>query len=136
MDMFTPEAGDNQFASVEQIERWPAGEVIFREGEEPRGIFILYSGRVDLVFSGRNGVKKSLRTALPGEIVGLSDAVSGTPYDCTATTRTGVKVGFVPIDAFRRLVEQSPTVWLTIARHLSVGLESCWSSMRAIVAAR
>lgn len=136
MSYWMPEGVENPFANVEQIERWPAGEILFREGEQPRGVFILYSGTVDMVFSGRNGLKRSLRTVLPGEIVGLSDAVSNSPHDCTATTHTGVKIGFVPIEDLRHELQDTPTLWLTIARYLSADVNSCWASMRTLAAAR
>jgi CRP-like cAMP-binding protein len=126
----------NAFATVETIDRWPAGEIVFREGEKPGGIYILHSGTVDMVFSARNGLRKSLRTVLPGEIVGLGDAVSGTTHDCTATTRTSAKIGFVPIDVFRRKLDETPALWLEIARYLSVDLDSCWASMRTLATAR
>lgn len=130
------EAVENQFGSIEQIERWPAGEVIFREGDLPRGIFILYSGTVDLIFSARTGVQKTLRTALPGGIVGLSDAISNRPHDCTASTRSGARIGFVPIEALRRQLEETPELWLSIAKYLSAEVDSCWASMRTLSAAR
>jgi len=127
---------DNEFANIEQIERWPVGEVMFREGEQPRGVFILYSGTVDLVFSARNGSKKTLRTAVPPEIVGLSDVVSNTPHTCTATIRASSKIGFVPIDALRRQLDETPALWLTLAKYLSADLESCWENMRTLAVVR
>src|SRR5438045_2632044 len=127
---------ENQFGTIERIERWPAGEVIFREGEQPRGIFVVYSGTVDLIFSARSGVSKSLRTALPGEIVGLSDAISKRPHDCTASTRSRARIGFVPIEELRRQLDETPQLWLTIAKFLSADVDSCWGSMRTISAAR
>lgn len=126
----------NEFGEIEQIERLPAGEVVFREGEQPRGIFFLYSGTVDLIFSARNGLKKSLRTILPGEVMGLSDAISNTPYDCTATTRTCANISFIPLEELRRQLEEMPALWLTIAKYLSADLGSCWESMRTRTAAR
>jgi CRP/FNR family transcriptional regulator, cyclic AMP receptor protein len=127
---------ESQFGAIEQIERWPAGEIIFREGDPPRGIFVLYSGTIDLVFSGRNGISKSLRTGTPGMIVGLSDAISNQPHDCTAITQTGARIGFVPIDALRRQLEETPQLWLSIAKFLSADVDSCWASMRTLSAAR
>ena len=136
MNNFAPEGVDNPFANIEQVERWPAGEIVFREGEQPRGIFVLYSGTVDLVFSGRNGLKKSLRQALPGEVLGLSDAVSNSPHDCTATTHTGAKIGFIPIASLRSRLEDTPSLWLNIAQLLSADLGTCWASMRNLAVAR
>jgi len=130
------EAVENQLAKAEQIERWPAGMVLFYEGEAPRGLFVIHSGVVDLEFSGRNGVSKSLRTAHPGEVVGLSYAVSNTAYDCTARVRTAAKVGFVPLMELHHMLDETPSLWLTIAQFLSEDVNACWASMRTLTAAR
>jgi len=124
------------FDNIAHIEAWPAGNVIFREGEQPRGVFVLYEGSVDLEFSARNGAKKALRTANPPEIVGLIDAVANTPHTCTATIRTESKIGFVSIEELRRQLDESPALWLTIAKYLSADVESCWAEMRTLAVAR
>ena len=136
MNYILPEGVENPFASIEQVERWPAGEIIFREGEQPQGIFILYSGTVDLIFAARTGLKRTLRTALPGEVLGLSDAVRNSPHDCTASTRTGARIGFVPIRALQQQLNDTPGLWLTLARLLSADLGLCWASMRTLANAR
>lgn len=134
--MRMPEAVENQFSSVEAIKRYAGGEVLFRAGEQPSGIFIIHSGVVDLVFSARSGISKPLSAARPGTIVGLGDAVSNTPHDCTATTRTSARIGFVPLAELRRMLEETPALWFTIAQMLSADLNSCWASMRQLTAAR
>src|ERR1700680_4557140 len=48
------EAVEKELAKAEQIERWPAGMVLFNQGEAPRGLFVIHSGVVDLELSGRN----------------------------------------------------------------------------------
>jgi len=136
MNYFAPGDSESPFATIETVERWPAGEILFREGEQPRGVFILYSGTVDLVFSARSGVKRTLRTAYPGEVLGLSDAVSNTPHDCTATTRAGVRVGVISVEALRSQLADQPSLWLSIAQLLSADLGSCWASMRTLAVAR
>ncbi len=131
-----PEAVENQFSKVEQVERWPAGKVLFRVGEQPRGVFIIHTGVIDLVFSARNGVSKPLMTVRAGEIVGLSDAVSNTPHDCTATVRTSAQIGFIPLTELRSMLEETPSLWFAIAELLSADVNSCWGSMRNLAAAR
>jgi CRP-like cAMP-binding protein len=130
------EAVEKQLATAEQIERWPVGMILFSEGEAPRGLFVIHSGVVDLEFSGRNGVSKSLRIAHPGEVVGLGYAVSNTPYDCTARVRTSVKLGFVPLMELQRMLDEAPSLWLTMAHFLSEDINACWASMRTLSASR
>ena len=120
----------NELQALEQPDSLPAGSVLFREGQSPAGVYVIHSGRVDLVFSGRNGVAKPLRSLSQGAIAGLSDAVSNTPHDCTATTRSSTRIGFVPVSDLQRLLAEKPGVWLEIAEMLSVDLKDCWDSMR------
>jgi CRP-like cAMP-binding protein len=132
----TAEVVDNQIISAQQIERWPAGKILFKQGDDPQGIFIVHSGQVDLVFSARSGVTKALCSVRPGNIVGLSDAISGTKYECTATTRTASRIGFVPLVELRRMLDENPGLWLGIATSLSADLGSCWACMRSLGALR
>ncbi|HEY3052654.1 MAG TPA: cyclic nucleotide-binding domain-containing protein, partial [Thermoanaerobaculia bacterium] len=125
-----------QIISAQQIERWPAGKILFKQGDDPQGIFIVHSGQVDLVFSARSGVTKALCSVRPGNIVGLSDAISGTKYECTATTRTASRIGFVPLVELRRMLDENPGLWLGIATSLSADLGSCWACMRSLGALR
>ncbi len=127
---------DQQFADAERIERWPAGKTLFSEGEQPRGIYIVHKGEVDLVFSARNGTSKALRVARRGEVLGLSDVVAKAPHDCTATTRTAARIGFIAVEELVRLLDETPSLWLPIAQHLSTDLGSCWAGMRRVGAAR
>lgn len=125
-------------APFETTERVPAGKLLFREGDEPRGIYFLHSGEIDLVFSARNGHAKALRVAGPGQILGLSCVVSQRPHDCSATTREGTLVGFVEKDEFRKLLEVTPALWVTVLQMISTDIHACWDCMRTLsgVAAR
>lgn len=128
--------GRGQLAIAEEIQRFPAGSVLLNEGDKPRGIYIIHTGQVDLVFSSRNGLRKVLRTARPGEILGLSEIVSGTVCEATATTRTSSRIGFIDAEKLRRMLEENPSLWLEVAADLCVDLSSCWQSMRRLNTSR
>lgn len=136
MSNFPGESVVSALKNLEKIERWPRGSVLFNEGETPRGLFFLHSGTVDLEFSGRHGISKSLRTVHPGEVIGLSYAISDAAYDCTARAHTKVEVGFVSVTELRRMLNEDPSLWLTLAQFLSEDLGSCWSSMRTLTGTR
>ena len=127
---------ETQLAAAEELQRWPAGSILFNEGDDPRGVFIIHNGQVDLLFSARNGLRKALRTVRAGYVLGMSEVVSGTAHDCTATARTACRVGFVPVATLRRMLDEDPSLWLGVAESLSVDLGSCWQSMRSLSASR
>jgi CRP-like cAMP-binding protein len=79
-------------------------------------------------------VSKVLRAAGPDDMLGLSEAVSMVPYECTARTRTAARGGFIPLTDFRRLLDENPSLWLYVARLLSVDVNACLASVRAIAA--
>ena len=132
----TDAAVDTELAGLETIEPWPPDEVLFREGETPRGVYVIHSGEVELLFSARNGVRRPLRTMRRGDVVGLGDVISGRNHDCTATTRTAARLGFIPTLDLARVLNENPAVWLSVARILSADVSSCWASMRQLSAAR
>ena len=123
---------NQQFSGIEQVGQFPAGSVLFREGDAPKGLYVVHSGSVDLVFSSRNGIAKPLRTVHAGETIGLGDAVSDAPHDCTATTRVPSRIGFVSIAKLRKLLEERPATWFAVAEVLSADVNACWGTMRAI----
>ena len=50
---------------------YPKGSLLFVEGEEPRGVFILCSGRAKLTTSSTEGKTLIVKIAEPGEVLGL-----------------------------------------------------------------
>jgi CRP-like cAMP-binding protein len=120
-------------APFETIEVWPAGQQLFGEGETSAGVYLVHSGEIDLCFaSPRSGEAKSLFSAGPGEVLGLSCIVSNRPHDCSATTRTPAITGFVQTNQFLRLLDEKPSLWLSVLRSISTNINACWDCMRGM----
>ena len=136
MSNLPPQPIDGPLADASQVETWPAGRALFREGETPHGVYSVLSGEIDLVFSARNGASRTLRLAQPGDVLGLGDVLSGAPHDCTAMTRTEATIGCVAAGDLRRLLAETPSLWLTLLRFLSNDVEACYDCMRAVGAPR
>lgn len=120
------------FAHGEKLAHWQGGEVIVREGEEPRGVYVLHSGVVDLLFHARNGADRPLRVAEAGQILGLSSVVSHQPHDCSATTRTQCVTGFIDKDDFLQMLDEKPAIWFSVLELLSSDINSCYENMRTM----
>ena len=64
------------------------------EGQTPRGVFVLCSGKVKLSTTSKEGKVLILKQAEAGEVLGLSAAISGTNYEMTAETAYAMPVEF------------------------------------------
>lgn len=126
------QALENQLRTVERVQRLPAEAVLFREGEQATGAYIIYSGQVEIAFTSKKGLVRPLRSAGTGDIVGLEAIMTNQPHECTAITTTPVRVGFVEKDQLRTLLEANPSAWFTVLRYLCNDVNACWSSMRAM----
>lgn len=118
------------------LEVWPAGRTLFYEGEEPRGVYMIHSGTVDLIFSAKDGRAKALREAHAGQIIGLSSVFSHRPHDYTATVHSTSNLGFVDDATFHQLLESTPEMLFNVLRILSEDVNSCYDCMREIALAK
>lgn len=126
-----------ELAPYETIEAWPAGKALFREGDQPAGVYFLHSGEVDLYMSAaKSGESKSLLLVEPGQILGLTSVMSDRPHDSSATTRTDCITGFVENARFLRLLDEKPALWLAVLRMISTNISACWECMRSLSGVR
>jgi CRP/FNR family transcriptional regulator, cyclic AMP receptor protein len=87
------------FSAVSHQTTYPSDATLFVERQNPRGVFLLCSGKVKLSTSSRDGKVLILKMAAPGEMLGLSAVISGTEYELTAETAMPCQVNFVPREA-------------------------------------
>lgn len=123
---------ETPLASSETRQRRAAGEMLFLEGETPAGVYVLYSGEVDLLFTKRDGNARPLRIATPGQILGLSSVVMRRPHDCSAVARTACEVGFIGRDDFLGSLDDAPAAWFNVLRVLSSDVNAVYDDVRAL----
>ena len=84
------------------------GESLFLEDESPKYVFIVYSGRVKLMVSSRDGKTAILRIAGPGEILGLSAAMSGSHHETSAEVVEPCRVRAIRVGDFLHFLQRYP----------------------------
>jgi CRP/FNR family transcriptional regulator len=84
-----------EFETIKCTRAYHKGALLFVEGQTPRGIFALCSGRVRLSGSTTDGKRLILKIAGPGDILGLSATVAGQPYQVSAQAMELCQVSFV-----------------------------------------
>lgn len=98
---------------------YPRGSVLFMEGENPQGVYILCQGRVKLSTCSRDGKIIILQIAEAGEVLGLSAVVSDSFYEVTAEVIEPCQVSFIRKPDFLRFLQQNPDACLNAVRQLS-----------------
>jgi CRP/FNR family cyclic AMP-dependent transcriptional regulator len=107
------------FNAVGHKQTYPAGALLFAEGQSPRGILVLCSGRVKMSTASREGKILILKVASPGDVLGLSAVLSGVPFEATAETVTPCRVNFVNRDHLANFLTRHGEAGLRAARAVS-----------------
>jgi len=106
--------------SISSSATYPRGAVLFVEGQEPRGVFILCNGRVKLTATAADGKSVIVRVAEAGEIVGLPGTVSGQRYELTAEALEPIQANFIPRKDFLQFLREHGEAACKVAEMLSL----------------
>ena len=127
-----PAAALQTFETIKYATAYPKGAVLFVEGQAPRGIFVLCKGRVKLSICASDGKTLILKIAEAGEVLGLSAAVSGAPYELTAETVDPCQVNFVKREDLQHLLREHSDACLHVAEQLSDKYNAACREIRAV----
>jgi CRP/FNR family transcriptional regulator len=107
------------FSALGHQHTYPGGSVLFMEGQQARGAYVLCSGKVKLSTTSREGKILILKMACPGEVLGLSAVISDRRYEVTATTAAPCRVNFVHADALIGFLRRHGEAGLRAAQSVS-----------------
>jgi CRP/FNR family cyclic AMP-dependent transcriptional regulator len=124
------------FSASSHLSTYPGGAVLFVEGQMPRGGLVLCSGKVKLSTTSRDGKVLILKMAVPGEALGLSAVISGTPYELTAETAGPCQVNFIDRESLMKLLDKYGELGLHSAQALSREFQSAYRDIHELVLAR
>lgn len=120
------------FDAIKLLTEPPRGTVLFREGSPARGIFVLCDGRAKLSVCSESGKNLTLRIAGPGEVLGLSAALSGGPHEVTAETLDNARVATVKRKDLLRFLRDHRDACLQVVNLLSQDLHTAYDRVRSI----
>lgn len=118
--------------SVKFTGLYPKGSLLFVEGEEPRGIFILCSGRAKLTTSSTEGKTLIVKIAEPGEVLGASATILGKPYEVSAETIEPSQLNFIKREDFLKYLNTHAEACLHTAQQLSEKYHSAQREIRSL----
>jgi CRP/FNR family cyclic AMP-dependent transcriptional regulator len=121
------------FELLEHTSTYPANAVLFLEKESPRGVFVLCEGQIKLSISSSDGKKLILRIVNAGELLDMTAAISGTPFETTAEALHICKVSFIHLEDFLQFLVEHPDAYLSVTRELSLNYQRTCEKLRSVV---
>jgi CRP/FNR family transcriptional regulator, polysaccharide utilization system transcription regulator len=100
------------------------GEVLFKEGELPTGLYIIMKGKVKIYRTGSEGKEQIVRLSNQGDLVGYRSLIgSNEAYKSGAATLEESTVCFIPKEIVQRVVEGNILIYKRIIQLLSDDLQ-------------
>jgi len=114
------------FASIKITKVYPKGTKLFDEGEASNGVYMLCQGRVKLSTCSQDGKIVILGIAEPGDMIGLSAALDGEPYEVTAEVIELSQVNYIKTCEMVKFLSDNPQACLNAARQLSRNYQTAY----------
>ncbi len=125
----------NALAKLQDIKAtsvYPKGALLCLEGQPPRGIFVLCTGRAKLTTTSAEGKSIILRIAEPGEVLGLTAVFSNSPYEATVETLEPSQANFISQRDFVHFMKDYPDVGMKVAQQLTHNCRCAYGEIRSI----
>ena len=84
------------------------GDIVFRQGEAPDGMYIVINGRLRVVATTRDGKEQVIAEITPGETVGEFAVLTGEPRSATVYAVRESTVVKIATETFHRLARVNP----------------------------
>jgi CRP/FNR family transcriptional regulator len=126
----------SEFNRIGRITLYPTNATLLTEGQIPRGIYIVCSGRTKLSIEARDGKTIILKIAGNREVLGLSALVSSRPSAMTVTTISLCQIKFVEHDDFMRLLATDNRAAMACATMLAREVTSTFGDVHDLLLAR
>lgn len=120
------------FDQVKSTAPVPRGTVLFREGQAARGVFVLCDGRARVSVCSESGKRLTLRVAGPGEVMGLSAVLSGSPYEVSVEAIDNCIVAMVKRKDLLHFLREHREACLQVVNLLSQDLHVAYDRVRSV----
>jgi CRP/FNR family transcriptional regulator, cyclic AMP receptor protein len=111
---------------------YPKGAMLFIEGQQPRGVFVLCSGKVKLSTTSREGKTIITKISDSGDVLGLNAVISNHPYEVTSEMMEPGQANFIPRDSLVQMLRDFPEAALRVAQQLSRNYYTAYEEIRTL----
>jgi CRP/FNR family transcriptional regulator, cyclic AMP receptor protein len=111
---------------------YPRASMLFLEGQQGRGAFVLCTGKAKLSTTSREGKTIITKIAQHGDVLGLSATISNHPYEVTAEMMEPGQANFIAADALMQFLHNYGEVAMRVAQQLSRNYYSAYEEIRTL----
>ena len=95
------------------------GEIVFREGAAPQGIYLIRQGKIKKYKIDNYGKEQIIYVANTGELIGYHAVLADEPYPDSAAALESTVLVFIPKQDFLHVLDHSRTLSRSLLRTLS-----------------
>jgi CRP/FNR family cyclic AMP-dependent transcriptional regulator len=121
-----------QLNEIKSTAVYPKSAVLFIEGQQPRGVFVLCTGKVKLSTSSSEGKTVITKISDAGDVLGLNAIISNHPYEVTAEMIEPGQANFIPRDDLLRFLREHGEVAVRVAEQLSRNYYTAFEEVRML----
>ena len=114
-----PPAALAELAAASRVRRYPAGQVLWTEGDPGEALAVVEAGQLRVSRFAASGAEVVLAVVEAPAALGELALLDGAPRDATVTAQGPVAVRLVPRRAFRAVLERDQTVALGLVDTLT-----------------
>ena len=121
-----------QLSEIKSTAIYPKSAMLFIEGQQPRGVFVLCAGKVKLFTSSSEGKTIITKVSEAGDVLGLNATISNRPYEVTAEMVEPGQANFIARDAFLQFLREHGEVAVRVAEQLSRNYYTAYEEIRTL----
>ena len=127
-----PFAALQKLNEIKSTATYPRSATLFIESQQPRGVFVLCTGKAKLSTSSSEGKTIITKISEPGDVLGLNATISSRPYEVTAEMLEPGQANFIARDALLQFLREHGEVALRVAEQLSRNYYTAYEEIRTL----
>jgi CRP/FNR family cyclic AMP-dependent transcriptional regulator len=127
-----PPAAVQKLNGIKSTAVYPKSAMLFIEGQQPRGVFVLCAGKAKLSASSSEGKTIITKISDAGDVLGLNAVISDHPYEVTAEMIEPGQANFITRDALLQFLREHGEVALRVAQQLSRNYYTAYEEIRTL----
>ena len=117
---------------IKSTAMYPESTMLFVEGQQPRGVFVLCAGKAKLSTSSTEGKTIITKISEAGDVLGLNATISNRPYEVTVEMMEPGQANFIARDALLQFLREYGEVALRVAEQLSRNYYTAYEEIRTL----